>query len=76
MNGILNLFFLPPQLALVTLRVLLVQCVIRTVASANAGPTLWAETVTSVPRLLSSSDHRAADVSFSFYLPTEFYSLL
>lgn len=56
--------FSHPQLVHVTLRVLLVQCVTRMVASADAGPTWLAETVTSVPLLLSCLDLRAADVSF------------
>lgn len=48
----------------VTLRVLLVRCVIQMVASVSAVPTWWAETVTSVLLLLFFLDLRAADVSF------------
>lgn len=64
MNGKLNVFFSHPQLVSVTLTVLLVRCVTQMVASANAGPMWWAETVTSVPLLHSSLDLRAAKVNF------------
>lgn len=60
-----------------TLRVLLVRCVTRMVASASAGPTWWAETVTNVPLLLSSLDLRAADVSYILiYVQNPYYFTL
>lgn len=63
-SNIKSFSFSHPQLVRVTLRVLLVRFVTRMVASANAGPMWWVETVTNVPLLLTSLDLRAADVSF------------
>lgn len=62
-SNIKSFSFSHPQHVSVTLRDLLVRCVIRTVASANAVPTWWAETVTSALLLRSCLDLRDADVS-------------